>query len=68
MILKSAKPKTPFTFLRWLFVFPAIASLAMMFWLIWHVLPYFFLMAFCGLIFQISFAGLEPLFKKSWFA
>jgi len=67
MISKSAKPKNLFTFLRWIFVFPAIASLALMFWLIWQVLPYFFVMAFCGLVFQISFAWLEPLFEKSWF-
>jgi len=39
----------------------------LMFWLIWQVLPYFFVMAFCGLVFQISFAWLEPLFEKSWF-
>lgn len=68
MILKSAKPKTPFTFLRSLFIVPAIASVAMMVWCVWQMFPYFLMMAICGFIFQLSIFGMAPLFRNNWFA
>ena len=61
MQLKSAKPKSVFTYLRSLFLIPAIASLLIFLWFVWSILPYFVGMLACGIVFQLSVMGLLPL-------
>ena len=60
-MLKSAKPKSPFIYLRSLFLIPAIASLVFFLWCVWSILPYFLAMVVSGLAFQLSVMGLFPL-------
>ncbi|MBD2150027.1 hypothetical protein H6F44_07810 [Pseudanabaena sp. FACHB-1277] len=64
MQLKSAKPRSVFTYLRSLFLIPAIASLLFFLWCVWSILPYFLAMMLCGLAFQLSVMGLLPLLKR----
>ena len=61
MMLKSAKPKSAFTYLRSLFLIPAIASLLVLLWCVWSILPYFLAIAASGVLFQLSLMGLQPL-------
>jgi hypothetical protein len=61
MQLKSAKPQSPFIYLRSLFLIPAIASLLFFLWCAWSILPYFLAMLASGIIFQLSLMGISPL-------
>ncbi len=61
MQLKPAQPKSAFTYLRSLFLIPAIASLLLFLWCVWSVLPYVLAMTVSGLLFQLSLMGLQPL-------